>query len=366
MAGIEQLSTIFLIAAGTAGWLLGFQVSIVTVGLFSFLLVDFYGSRQMPVWPLVFFVIEGIGIGVLIHLQKKLHWRLKEKEAVAGKLLHEYEEKLSELKLKQDVASRNEERLRRVNADLERANAALALQNQTIERAAKSRMRFLATVSHELRTPMNSILGFLQLLSEPGAGRLTSGQQRYVNRIQSGGQHLLRVVEQALDYSKLEAGRLQLDLQEFAALPVIEELVAAVRQIEPEKRIDVSVAVAPGLRVHADTVRFRQIFYNLLSNALKFTPGGGRVAVSGSVGDGFTRFVVSDSGPGIDPANASSIFEEFFQADSALKGSKGGTGLGLAITRRLVEAHGGSISVQTDLGTGSRFTFTLRQPDTNE
>jgi signal transduction histidine kinase len=254
---------------------------------------------------------------------------------------------------------RNEEHLREVNAELARVNSALALQNQVIQSATEKKMRFLATMSHELRTPMNSILGFLQLLSEESAGPLTGKQKRYVDRIQSGGQHLLNVVEKVLDYSKLEAGRLQLEKEEFLALPVVEEIVAAMRQVESEKRIDVSIAIEPDFATHADPVRFRQILYNLLSNAFKFTPSGGSVSIAAARNDELSEFVVSDSGPGFEPAHAAAVFEEFFQADSSVTSSNRGTGLGLAITRRLVEAHGGSISVQTALGAGSRFMFTL-------
>ena len=269
---------------------------------------------------------------------------------------------ITERKSEEDFVRRNEERLRHVNAELGRVNAALALQNQIIQSATEKKMRFLATMSHELRTPMNSILGFLQLLSEETAGPLTIKQRRYVNRIQSGGQHLLNVVEQVLDYSKMEAGRLQLDMQDFPALPVIEEIMAAVRHIDAEKRIDVSITVSPDLQAHADPVRFKQIFYNLLSNAFKFTPSGGCVKVTAQSNSEFTEFAVADSGPGIEPGVASAIFEEFFQAESSVTPSNRGTGLGLAITRRLVEAHGGSIFVRTALGHGSRFAFTIPNP----
>jgi PAS domain S-box-containing protein len=266
---------------------------------------------------------------------------------------------ITERKTEEDLIRSSEERLRHVNTELGRANAALALQNQVIQTATEKKMRFLATMSHELRTPMNSILGFLQLLSEETAGPLTPKQRRYVSRIQTGGQHLLNVVEQVLDYSKIEAGRLQLDRQEFTVLPMVEDVVAGIKQINTDKNIHMTIDVAPGFVIQADPVRFRQILYNLLSNAFKFTPAGGRVAVSATALETTTEFAVTDSGPGIDPVHALAIFEEFYQADSAVTATNRGTGLGLAITRRLVEAHGGSISVQTELGAGSSFTFTI-------
>lgn len=266
---------------------------------------------------------------------------------------------ITERKTEEDLIRSSEERLRHVNAELGRANAALALQNQVIQTATEKKMRFLATMSHELRTPMNSILGFLQLLSEESAGPLTPKQRRYISRIQTGGQHLLNVVEQVLDYSKIEAGRLQLDRQEFTVLPMVEDVVAGIKQINAGKNINVTIDVAPGFIIHADPVRFRQILYNLLSNAFKFTPAGGRVAVTATALETTSEFAVTDSGPGIDPVHALAIFEEFYQADSAVTASNRGTGLGLAITRRLVEAHGGSISVQTELGAGASFTFTI-------
>jgi PAS domain S-box-containing protein len=266
---------------------------------------------------------------------------------------------ITERKNEEEVVRKSEERLRSINAELERVNAELATQNKLIQRATEKKMRFLATMSHELRTPMNSILGFLQLLSEQAAGPLNEKQRRYVNRIQSGGQHLLKVVEQVLDYSKIEAGRLQLDSRDFEVRPVVEEIVAAVLQIDPEKQLAVSINVDANLKITADPHRFRQILYNLLSNASKFTPDRGKISVTATAGEPMVSFSITDTGPGIDSAQAAAIFEEFFQGDSSVMQSNRGTGLGLAITRRLVEAHGGRIRVDSTVGRGSSFIFQL-------
>jgi PAS domain S-box-containing protein len=266
---------------------------------------------------------------------------------------------ITDRKNEEEVVRRSEERLRNLNAELERVNSELASQNKMIQRATEKKMRFLATMSHELRTPMNSILGFLQLLSEEAAGPLNEKQRRFVSRIHNGGQHLLKVVEQVLDYSKIEAGRLQLATDEFAVRPVIEEIVAGVLQIDPEKRLHVSVQVEPDLKIIADPHRFRQILYNLLSNALKFTPDQGKITVTATPGVPMVSFSISDTGPGIDSTQAAAIFEEYFQAESSVMQSNRGTGLGLAITRRLVEAHGGRIRVDSALGSGSSFIFQM-------
>jgi len=259
---------------------------------------------------------------------------------------------------------KGEERFRRMNAELERfsaelarANVELELQNRAIQRANEQKARFLATMSHELRTPMNAVIGFLDLLSERSAGPLTGKQTRFLGHIRTAGEHLLRLVENILDYSRIEAGRLQLDCQEFEARAVVQEVVAGISQIDREKSVNIVIDVPPGFMVFADRQRFRQILYNLASNALKFTQRNGQVTITARCDKAFAYLSVKDTGVGIAPDQLAPVFEEFHQVRSAERNR--GAGLGLAITQRLVKAHGGSISVESEMGQGSCFTFSL-------
>jgi signal transduction histidine kinase len=265
-----------------------------------------------------------------------------------------------------------EERFRRLNAELEhfsgelaRANVELELQNRATQRANDQKTRFLATMSHELRTPMNAVIGFVDLLSEESSGPLTDRQKRFLGHVRTAGKHLLRIVENILDYSRIEAGRLQLELHEFEARPVIQEVLAGISQIDRDKPVHLQIDVAPGFTVRADRQRFQQILYNLASNALKFTPRGGQVTISAKRDAAFAYVSVRDTGVGIPADQLEPVFEEFHQARSTERNQ--GAGLGLAITQRLVQAHGGSISVESEVGEGSCFTFSLPfdhpQPD---
>lgn len=264
----------------------------------------------------------------------------------------------------EEAFRQGEERFRRLNAELERFSAELArgnveleLQNRAIQRANEQKARFLATMSHELRTPMNAVIGFVDLLSEESAGPLTGKQKRFLGHVRTAGEHLLRLVENILDYSRIEAGRLQLNCQEFEARTLIQEVVAGISQIDRGKQVKVSIDVPQDFKVYADRQRFRQILYNLASNAVKFTPRGGQVTISADRDKSFTYISVCDTGVGIAPDQLAPVFQEFHQARSPERNK--GAGLGLAITQRLVQAHGGSISVDSKVGEGSCFTFSL-------
>jgi len=274
----------------------------------------------------------------------------------------------------EDAFRLGEERFRRLNAELEhfsgelaRANVELELQNRATQRANEQKTRFLATMSHELRTPMNAVIGFVDLLSEESSGTLNDRQRRFLGHVRTAGKHLLRIVENILDYSRIEAGRLQLELHDFEARPVVQEVLAGISQIDRDKPVHLQVDVPPGFAVRADRQRFQQILYNLASNALKFTPRGGQVTISAKRDAAFAYISVRDTGVGIPADQLEPVFEEFHQARSTERNQ--GAGLGLAITQRLVQAHGGSISVESEVGEGSCFTFSLPfvspQPDRN-
>ena len=180
-----------------------------------------------------------------------------------------------------------------------------------------------------------------------------------MGHVQTGARHLLQVINDILDLSKIDAGRVEVVQEQFAAADALGEVLAVIRPLAEIKRIAIATAVPRELDVLADRTRFKQILYNLLSNAVKFTPEGGSVRVESQPEESLVRFEVSDNGMGIPPAEHHAIFDEFHQVAAGARAVKEGTGLGLAITRRLVELHGGRIWVESQPGEGSRFFFTL-------
>jgi PAS domain S-box-containing protein len=268
-----------------------------------------------------------------------------------------------------DVSQRRgaEEKIRVLNQSLERrslelaaANQALSERNQEVERTNRLKSEFLASMSHELRTPLNTILGFSELLSEETAGALNEKQKRFLTHIQRDASHLLELINDVLDLSKIEAGRLELRLEKFAMAVAVAEVLTSIRPLAATKGISLDSDLDTTLVLEADRLRFKEILYNLLSNAIKFTPPGGRVWIESSVIEGSVCILVGDTGIGIAPEDQQPIFESFRQASATTKGVREGTGLGLAITKKLVEHHGGRIWVESERGKGSRFFFTLR------
>lgn len=228
------------------------------------------------------------------------------------------------------------------------------------ETATRAKSAFLAAMSHELRTPLNAVIGFGELLEEEGAGELNPGQARYVENILSSGRHLLELINDILDLSKVEAGRVQLDLRELEPGTVLRGSLDIVRGIADRKRIRLETDLPDGLpALVADEGRLKQILYNLLSNAVKFTEEGGRVTLGARAEEDRLRIWVRDTGVGIAEADQERIFGEFEQADSSLAREHEGTGLGLTLVRRLSELHGGEVSLESRPGEGSTFTVLL-------
>lgn len=252
-----------------------------------------------------------------------------------------------------------EQEQKRLARNLEGVNAELEFRNREVERATRLKSKFLANMSHELRTPLNAIIGFSDLLAEGAAGNLNSKQQRFVNHIKQGSGHLLQLINDILDLSKIEAGLLEIRCEHFAVEVALHEVVSSIRPLAIAKNIQLNPKVTKEDIVFADRVRFKQILYNLLSNAVKFTLNNGRVDLSCSQYSGEVRISVTDTGIGIEASDQDGIFEEFRQIKDTSKAAQEGTGLGLAITKRLVNRQGGTISVQSALGKGSCFTFTL-------
>jgi signal transduction histidine kinase len=239
--------------------------------------------------------------------------------------------------------------------------ARLTALNVELQRANQHKAEFLANMSHELRTPLNSILGFSQLLLEGDGGMLTGDQRQDVDIIAQNGQHLLALINDLLDISKLEAGKAQLHRGEVEVEPLISECVESVRSLAKTKKLDLSASVSAEVgRVFADGPKLKQVLLNLLGNAIKFTETGS-VRVTAERQGAELRISVRDTGIGVPVEDTERIFESFQQGKSGISGKYQGTGLGLAISRQLVEMHGGRIWVKSAAGQGSTFTFTIPQ-----
>jgi signal transduction histidine kinase len=229
-----------------------------------------------------------------------------------------------------------------------------------LEVANKHKSEFLANMSHELRTPLNAIIGFSEALSERMFGELTDKQAEYLADIHESGRHLLSLINDILDLSKIEAGRMELDLSTFHVPGALANAITLVRERAQRHGIALSLEVDERLgELSGDERKFKQIMLNLLSNAVKFTPDGGRVDVSARQANGRVEVAVRDTGIGIAPQDQALVFEEFRQAGRDGTRKAEGTGLGLALARRFVELHGGEIRLQSEPGKGSTFSFSL-------
>ncbi|HWE83009.1 MAG TPA: HAMP domain-containing sensor histidine kinase [Gaiellaceae bacterium] len=253
----------------------------------------------------------------------------------------------------------NRDELGSLAANVNRMNDELRRLYGELETASRHKSEFLANMSHELRTPLNAIIGFSQLLRKQLFGPINAKQDEYLDDILSSGHHLLSLINDVLDLSKVEAGQVQLELDVFSLREALERGVVMVRERATGNDVKLSVAMEPEFDVvRGDERRIRQVVFNLLSNAVKFTPPGGEVAVAAARIDGEVQVSVTDSGPGIALEDQERIFEEFQQTEAGVE-HREGTGLGLALSRRLVELHGGRIWVESEPGRGSRFVFAL-------
>jgi signal transduction histidine kinase len=256
-----------------------------------------------------------------------------------------------------DVTNRDE--LGALAANVNRMNDELRRLYRELETTSQHKSDFLANMSHELRTPLNAIIGFSQVLREGMVGDVNTKQAEYLEDILSSGNHLLSLINDVLDLSKVEAGQVELQVAPFSLQDALERGVSMVREQATAEGVQVTLQRNGGLDVvTGDERRIRQVIFNLLSNAVKFTPDGGQVDITATRANGEVKVCVADSGPGIAAEDLDRIFEEFQQTEAG-SSQREGTGLGLALSKRFVEMHGGRIWCESKVGEGSRFEFTL-------
>jgi signal transduction histidine kinase len=250
------------------------------------------------------------------------------------------------------------------------AQSVLAIQNarlfheiedksRQLEEASRHKSQFLANMSHELRTPLNAILGYTELIIDSVYGEMPEKARAVLDRVQRNGRHLLGLINDVLDLSKIEAGQLTLSLADYSLRNVIQTVFGAVEPLANEKQLALKIEVAPELpQGRGDERRLTQVLLNLVGNAIKFTDTG-EVTITGSSANASFHVAVRDTGPGISRTDQAKLFQEFQQADNSITRKKGGTGLGLAISKHIIEMHGGRIWLESSPGHGSTFAFTL-------
>ncbi len=231
--------------------------------------------------------------------------------------------------------------------------------SRQLEEASQHKSQFLANMSHELRTPLNAILGYTELMADGAYGEPSEKMLGILKRLEANGKHLLGLINDVLDLSKIEAGQLVLELSDYCIQDIAQTVRSTLEPLAADKKLGFKVEVAPQLPSgHGDGRRLTQVLINLVGNAIKFTDAG-EVAIKAEANNGSFHVSVRDTGPGISAADQAKLFQEFQQADNAITRKKGGTGLGLAISKRIIEMHGGRIWVESQPGQGSTFTFTL-------
>jgi signal transduction histidine kinase len=247
----------------------------------------------------------------------------------------------------------------RLFKELEASNQEIAEKSRQVEVASQHKSEFLANMSHELRTPLNAVIGFSEVLTDRMFGELNEKQEEYLKDIHASGTHLLSLINDILDLSKVEAGRMELELTDFHLPTALDNALMLVRERAGRRSLALQMSVDERLgQIRADERKIRQVVLNLLSNAIKFTPEGGRIEVAAVSKDESVEVSVSDTGVGIAPEDQQAVFEEFRQVGAAEKKAEG-TGLGLTLCRKFIELHGGRIWVKSQVGVGSTFTFTI-------
>jgi signal transduction histidine kinase len=236
----------------------------------------------------------------------------------------------------------------------------LRTQGKALEVASLHKSKFLASMSHELRTPLNAIIGFSEVLLQRIFGELNPKQEEYLRDILSSGKHQLALVNDILDLSKVEAGRMELDVTRFSLAALVSDASAMLREKASQKGIRLAITTDASLgSIDADERKIKQVLFNLLTNAIKFTPSGGTVTIAAERTSADVTVSVTDTGVGIAPEDQDRIFEDFRQTAGSAGRSEEGTGLGLSLAKRFIELHGGTLGVVSALGSGSKFVFVL-------
>jgi signal transduction histidine kinase len=248
----------------------------------------------------------------------------------------------------------------RTNAlEKRRMEAALIASKEEAETSSRAKSNFLANMSHELRTPLNAILGYTELMADGAYGEPSEKMLGILKRLEANGRHLLGLINDVLDLSKIEAGQLVLELSDYSVQDIAQTVRSTLEPLAADKKLafklELTTELPPG---RGDGRRLTQVLINLVGNAIKFTDAG-EVAIKAEANNGSFHVSVRDTGPGISAADQTRLFQEFQQADNAITKKKGGTGLGLAISKRIIEMHGGRIWVESQPGQGSTFAFTL-------
>jgi signal transduction histidine kinase len=305
-------------------------------------------------WVVIAFGIASIGLALLLGY------------AISASLIvpvRQIDERLGEIAsgdFSRSVSVPNRDELGTLAANVNHMNEELMMLYQQLEAANRHKSEFLAHMSHELRTPLNAIIGFSEMLKEEYFGEMNEKQMEYSVDIHSSGKHLLSLINDILDLSKVEAGRMELEVSEFDLPMAIENAMTLIKERAARHGINLEVSVDEKLDCfHGDERKFKQILVNLLTNAVKFTPEGGRISVAAGKNNGVVEVSVADTGVGIAPDDQERIFEEFRQAKGDVTNKAEGTGLGLTLTRKIIELHGGKIWVESELGKGATFSFTL-------
>ena len=304
-------------------------------------------------WEVAGFVIGAIALALL--LGYAISWSLvgpvKEMDARLRQI--------GEGDFSREVRVPNRDELGALAANLNRMSGELGRLYRQLEAANQHKSEFLANMSHELRTPLNAIIGFSEVLADRMFGELNDKQAEYVQDVLASGRHLLSLINDILDLSKVEAGRMELELTQFHLPTALDGALVLIRERATRHGIGLGLEADPEIaEVVGDERKLRQVVLNLLSNAVKFTPEGGRIDVRAVLAEGAVRVSVADTGVGIAPEDQDKIFEAFSQVGSGAA-RREGTGLGLTLTRQFVELHGGRIWVESEVGKGSTFTFTL-------